>query len=109
MGYPQGSEEKGFLILHLEFVVLPLTVNTVILKHVCHVLGGDEGIVNSDELNIVPLKDNSCHQTTDSSLIPILRERERREKREARNDEEGRHLSFVLSKFYTCPLRDASS
>jgi len=32
-----------------------------------HVLGGDERIVNSDELNIIPLKNNSSNQTTDSS------------------------------------------
>jgi len=29
------TEEKSFVILHLKLMVLPLTVNTVILKHVC--------------------------------------------------------------------------
>lgn len=38
--YPENSDwlltkEKGFLIFDLKFMVLPLTVNTVILKHVC--------------------------------------------------------------------------
>lgn len=29
------TKEKSLLILNLELIVLPLTVNTVILKHVC--------------------------------------------------------------------------
>lgn len=29
------TEEKGLLILDLKFIVLPLAMNTVVLKHVC--------------------------------------------------------------------------
>jgi hypothetical protein len=29
------TEEKGFRVFNSEFIVFPLSVNTVILKHVC--------------------------------------------------------------------------
>lgn len=37
------------------------------LKYKYHVIGGDEGIVNSNKFNIVSLQSNSSHQPTDSS------------------------------------------
>ena len=44
-------------------------IETALLKEgsTNHVLSGDERIVNSDKLNIVPLENDSSNQTTDSS------------------------------------------
>jgi hypothetical protein len=84
------TEEKGLLILDLEFIVFPLTVNTVVLEHVGHVLSSDEGVVDSDELNIVPLENNSSNQTTNSSesvdsdpnlLVSYIKQQTKSEKR----------------------------
>jgi hypothetical protein len=46
---------------------LELAVHRVVLEHVGEVLVTDEGIVDGNELNIVPGEDDAGHQTTDTS------------------------------------------
>ncbi|KAM1111533.1 hypothetical protein ACFX19_010786 [Malus domestica] len=52
------TEEKGLGVPDLELMVLPCAMDCVVLEYVGHVVGGNEGIVDSNELNIVPLKNN---------------------------------------------------
>jgi hypothetical protein len=55
-----------------------LTIRTVIFFFFYHVVSGDEGIVNSDELNIVSLKNNPGNQTTNPSEPYILKQNYRK-------------------------------
>ena len=59
------TDEKGLGVLHLNFMVLPLSVDSVILEHVGHVVGGDEGVVDGDELDIKALERNPGHKPAD--------------------------------------------
>ena len=46
-------------------MVLPLSVDSVILENVGHVVGGDEGVVDGDELDIGALERNPGHKPAD--------------------------------------------
>ncbi|KAM1279311.1 hypothetical protein ACFX13_032192 [Malus domestica] len=56
------TEEKGLGVPDLELMVPPCAIDYVVLEYVGHVVGGNEGIVDSNELNIVILKNNPKHQ-----------------------------------------------
>ena len=67
------SEEQNLLAVNDDSVVSVLdgavvtTMHGVILEHVCHVVGGHEGIVNCDELDVRVLQTSAENHTTDAA------------------------------------------
>ena len=68
-----AAEEGNLLTIHLERVgivlnrALEATVDRVVLEHVCHVVRGHEGIVDSNDLNVLALECSAEDEAADAS------------------------------------------
>jgi hypothetical protein len=61
------AEEESLVVLELDVAVLPVAVDSVVLEHVGHVLGCDEGVVDGDELDILALEGDPGDEPPDPS------------------------------------------